>query len=332
MAKTPSPAANGCALFGVEFDFAAKTEQACDVPRARAAIAQGRFVWLDVDVGAASDPRPFLRELGLVADEVIEEALSREPATQSFKYETCLHLVMTGCRLSGTHLELERLDVIVGERFLVTVHRAPPLFLEAVKRHYRDDFYRFAKSPSFLLYELWDHLLENYLAVQKRFEERVEQLQAELIGDVDDRVFARVSEIGSDLLHFRKILLPARAVLAELSTRKSAFVSDATQPYLGNMIGTVERVLQDLLVDRDILSESLNLYMSVVGHRTNRIMNKLTVVSVIFLPLTFLCGVYGMNFDVLPEKEWRYGYLIFWIAVAAITGGLLWFLRRLKLL
>ena len=98
------------------------------------------------------------------------------------------------------------------------------------------------------------------------------------------------------------------------------------------MVGTVERVLQDLLVDRDILSESLNLYMSMVGHRTNRVMNRLTVVSVIFLPLTFLCGVYGMNFEVLPELRWQYGYHLFWAAVLVIVAGLLALMRRNRLL
>jgi magnesium transporter len=98
------------------------------------------------------------------------------------------------------------------------------------------------------------------------------------------------------------------------------------------MAGTIERVLQDILVARDILSGSLELYMSMVSHRTNRVMNRLTVVSVIFLPLTFLCGVYGMNFEILPEKTWDYGYLYFWLAVLVIAGGLLWILRRAKLL
>jgi magnesium transporter len=169
--------------------------------------------------------------------------------------------------------------------------------------------------------------------VQKLMEERVEQLQDELRrDDVDDSVFARISELGADLLHFRKVLLPARAVLADLSTRKSIFLSQATQPFLANMVGTVEHVLQDLLVDRDILSESLNLYMSMVSHRTNEVMKRLTVVSVIFLPLTFLVGVYGMNFKELPELEWRYGYAYFWAFVLAMVGGLLWLLKRHRLL
>jgi magnesium transporter len=191
---------------------------------------------------------------------------------------------------------------------------------------------RFAKSPSFLVYEIWDHLIDNYLSVQKRFEDRVEALQHELMGEVNDKVFEGVSELGADLLHFRKVVLPARSVLTDLSTRKSLFISEATQPFLANMVGTLERVLQDLLVDRDILENSLNLYMSMVGHRTNEVMKKLTVVSVIFLPLTFLCGVYGMNFEVLPELRWRWGYVAFWVTASVIVAAIAVVSRRAKLL
>jgi magnesium transporter len=195
------------------------------------------------------------------------------------------------------------------------------------------DFRRFAQSPSFLIYEIWDHLVENYLHVQRMFEGQVEEVQALLMNEVvDDSVFARVSNLGGDLFHFRKVVLPARAVLADLASRRSLYVGEATQGFLANMVGTIEHVLQDLLVDRDILSEALNLYMSMVSHRTNQVMKKLTVVSVIFLPLTFLCGVYGMNFQHLPELEWQYGYGLFWLAVIVIVLGIVWLSRRARLL
>ena len=141
-----------------------------------------------------------------------------------------------------------------------------------------------------------------------------------------------LDELASDLLHLRKVVLPARGVLSELATRRSLFVSESTQGFLANMVGTVERVLQDLLVARDILSGSLNLYLSRVSHQTNMVMTRLTVVSMIFLPLSFLCGVYGMNFKVLPETEWHYGYLFFWGITASIVFGLVWFMRRNRLL
>jgi len=319
-------------VFAVELDFKTKHHQRITVDDIKPAIEAGRFVWIDVDVAQVDDARKILGKLDLCAAEIVEDALTREPATQIARYDDYLHLVLSGCRLQGNKFDLERVDAVMGESFLLTLHKGQPVFLEAVRRSYVADFKRFAQSPSFLLYELWDHLIENYLSVHKKFEERVEHVQAQLIGDVTDGVFAEASELGSDLLHLRKVVLPARAVLTDLSTRKSPFVSEATQPFLGNMVGTIERVLQDVLVDRDILSGALNNYMSMVAHKTNQVMSKLTVVSIIFLPLTFLCGVYGMNFEVLPEKEWKHGYLFFWILTGVIAAGLIWFMKKKKVL
>ncbi|HUQ02661.1 MAG TPA: magnesium transporter CorA family protein [Kofleriaceae bacterium] len=316
----------------VAFDFKNKKDPIIPIAEVKAAMERGAFCWIDIDVARVDDARKLLAELGLIAPEIIEDALTREPATQIARYDDYVHLVMSGCRLAGKKFDLERVDAMMGTQFLVTLHRGQAVFLESVRKSYHADFVRFAQSPSFMLYELWDHLIDNYLAIHKAFEERVEEVQRTLIGDVDESIFGVASELGSDLLHLRKIVLPARAVLTELSSRKSPFVSEATQPFLGNMVGTIERVLQDVLVDRDILSGALNNYMSMVAHQTNKVMGKLTIISFIFLPLTFLCGVYGMNFEVLPELKWKYSYGVFWLAVMVIVIGTIAVMKRIKLL
>jgi magnesium transporter len=316
----------------VEMDFTTKQHRKLSVNDVKSSIEARKFVWIDVDIARGEEARKLLTTLNLCAPEIVDDAMSREPATQIARYDEYIHLVLSGCRLSGHKFDLERVDAMMGENYLLTLHKGAPVFLEAVRRSYINDFVRFAQSPSFLLYELWDHLVDNYLHVHKNFEDRVEQVQHMLIGDVKDSIFGEASELDADLLHLRKVVLPARAVLTDLSTRKSPFVSEATQPYLANMVGTIERVLQDVLVDRDILAGSLNNYMSLVAHKTNQIMSKLTVVSIIFLPLTFLCGVYGMNFEVIPELKWKYGYIYFWSSVGLLVLGLVWLMRRNKLL
>jgi magnesium transporter len=324
--------AKGITVLGEVFDFTTKGIKDLALEDLESVTEAHRYAWVDVDFSDPAAALERLEPLKLCPREVLEEAFTADPATQLARYDDCLHLTLTGCRLAGHSFTLERVDAVLTERYLLTLHHGPAAFLEAVRKHHRADFVRFAKSPSFLIYELWDHLLENYLGVQKRFEERVEALQHTLIGDVDDRVFGEVSELASDLLHLRKVLLPARSVLSELSTRRSLYVSEATQGFLANMVGTVERVLQDLLVARDILSGSLNLYLSRVSHRTNSVMTKLTVVSVIFMPLSFLCGVYGMNLMDIPEQHWPHAYKAFWAVSVVIVGALVYFLRRNKLL
>lgn len=316
----------------VELDFKTKQHRKLEVDEVAPSMASEKFVWIDVDLTRAEEARALLSRLGLCAPELVEDALTREPATQIGRYDTYVHLVLSGCRLVGHKFDLERVDAMMGQHFLLTLHKGPVVFLDVVRRSYIADFVRFAQSPSFLIYELWDHLIDNYLNVHKHFEERVDEVQRSLIGHVDESVFGEASELTVDLLHLRKVVLPARAVLTDLSTRKSPFVGESTQPFLANMVGTIERVLQDVLVDRDILNGSINNYMSLVAHKTNKVMSRLTVVSIIFLPLTFLCGVYGMNFEIIPELKWEHGYLMFWSIVGVTVALLVWAMRRYKLL
>ena len=322
-----------CAVVAVELDFERRRETAIPLADIGASMAAGRFVWIDLDAGDQTEARRLLSGLGLVGEDIVDLALRDEPSTQYGRHDGYLHLVVSGYRQCGDAFELERVSVTFGERFMITIHRGHVQFLDGVRQDYHGDFVSFAKTPSFLLYEIWDHLIANYLDAQTIMGERVERLQDELRREtVDDGVFARVSALGADLLHFRKLLLPVRATLADMSTRRSHVLSEATQAFLANMVGTVDHLLQDMLVDRDILTEALNLHMSMVSHRTNQVMKKLTVVSVVFLPLTFLVGVYGMNFEIFPELRWRYGYLYFWGLVVAGVTTLLYTLRRSRLL
>jgi len=330
MVSSPTDSTAG-PIWVTALDFTQRTDESITLAEIPSAIEAGKFVWIDIDLHGTDEGERILRDLAL-PEEVIEDALTDKVGTQHGRYPNCLHMALAGCRIVGTEFELQRSDVVIGEHTLITTHHGPVAFLENVRRDYREDFLHHAQTPSFLIYEIWDHLLDRYIAVQGTFESRVETIQRKLTGDVDDRVFSEISELGADLLELRSVLLPARSVLGDLSTRRSRFVSEATQPFLANMGGTVERVLQDLLVDREILSDSLNLYMSAVGHRTNEVMRRLTVVSVIFLPLTFLVGVYGMNFDYQPELRWHVGYWLFWGVAVGITGGLLWLMRRKRLL
>ncbi len=123
-------------------------------------------------------------------------------------------------------------------------------------------------------------------------------------------------------------MVAAREVLSELATRRSPVVPASTLPSLQQLAGALDRLVSDLAVEREILAEALNLYIGLVGHRTNQVVNRLTILSFVFLPLTFLCGVYGMNFKNLPELEWDYGYYLFWVVAALIVGASLSYMRR----
>jgi magnesium transporter len=334
-----APAGSGEELAGrfrhrlVEFDFERKIERTAALDRFGPAAEEGCYLWLDLDVdGDVAAARAFLNNLELIEPILVDDVLASNADTRLRRFDDYLFLALTGCRIVDNSLVTERVSAIVAEHFLLTIHHGPVEFLSDMLRVYRADFLRFAKGPGFLVYELLEQLTENFLVGQRYLASHVEDLQVALIGEIDERVFRQVATVGNDVLAFRKILVPARSMLTELAQRKSPFISEETRPFLSNMAATIECVLADVLADRDILSGSLDLYMSMVGYRTNEVMKRLTAVSMIFMPLTFLCGIYGMNFEILPELQWTYGYALFWLAVMIITAVLVVLLRRAKLL
>ncbi len=144
MAETSSPI-SGARV--VEFDFATKTERVIELDALPEAIRAGRFVWADIDLSEPEPARSSLRAFSLFSDEIVEDALTREPATQSARYDGYLHFVVSGCRLVGRHFDLERVDCVLSDRFLFTLHRGSVVFLDALRKDYSQDFVSFARSP-----------------------------------------------------------------------------------------------------------------------------------------------------------------------------------------
>ena len=314
----------------VAFNFDTKEERVVSVDEAAAACAQGLFCWVDVDVEHdRSGAERALAGLG-VNRHAIEEALGPDSDGRHDLYDDCLHVAVTAVHFKEEALRRSHVDMLIGERFIVTLHRGPVEFLEQVRKHYRQDFRKFAKTGSFMIYECWDALVDSYKKAMRAFEGHAERVQGKIFQTQDDEIFNEVSDVTRDLLSFRKTMLAAREVLNELSARRSLFVSESTQPFLERMVGTLERLSADLSVERDILSETLNLYMGIVSHRTNKIVSRLTVVSMVFLPLTFIVGVYGQNFENMPELGWKYGYFGVWVILIVMAVGLLAFMKWRK--
>jgi magnesium transporter len=321
----------------VAFNFETKEEYAIDVAEAAGKCAQGLFCWIDFDVDAdRAGAERAMNDLG-VNRHAIQEALGPDSDGRHDLYDDCLHIAVTAVHFTPVDEKIVRshVDILIGEHFMVSLRRGPVEFLDMVRKRYRQDFRKFAKTGSFLIYEYWDALIDSHKKAMRAFEGHAERVQGKIFDTEDDAIFNEVSDVTRDLLSFRKTMLAAREVLNELSSRRSPFVSESTQPFLERMVGTLERLSADLSVERDILSETLNLYMGIVSHRTNKVVNRLTVVSMVFLPLGFLAGVYGMNFDTelgnMPELGWRFGYLMFWVLAVAMTTTLLWVMKRKKL-
>lgn len=307
-----------------------------------AAVAAGRFVWLDIDrVAAAGEDIGSLLPDALPGNGILAEILSADQGDTAedgrtvsalSRTDEAIHIRLVGACDKDQGIVSEILDVVITSDLLATFHQGRCGVLDAVRGDYVGDFERHAATPSFLVYEFWDKQIDQFLSVQGRLDEEVETIRLALRQSADEATLIRLGDVSSRLLALRKRVLPARRVLEELVARKTTLISEATLAFLGKMIDTLERLLADITANREILESAMNFSLTIMTHRTNLTMNRLAVVSTIFLPLTFLCGVYGMNFELMPETEWVHGYKMFWIVSAIITATLTIVLKRARLL
>ncbi|MGV3482783.1 MAG: magnesium transporter CorA family protein [Planctomycetaceae bacterium] len=307
----------------IEFDFATHDDRELTVADVAASLAGGRSVWVDIDL---SDPTAADAALqALAVNPRVLETLSASPSVGRHDvYDDCFHVSIAIPQFDQGLLRFEHVDLVIADRLLVTLHRGETNFVAEVRKGYPTFFRKFAQSLGFLLFEIWDLLIERFRHALTRIEEEVEDAQKAIFNGASDEIFQRVAALTSCVLDLRKAALAMRDALDMLGTHKSVFVAPTAQPYLLNMVGSLNRLAGDLTVERETLAEVLTLYLGIVSHRTNQLLHRLTVVSIFFMPLTFLCGVYGMNFD-LPEFGWRYGYLFFWsLIVACVTLMATW--------
>jgi magnesium/cobalt transport protein CorA len=326
------------------FDFGDRSRGRITSEEISSHVAAGRFVWIDVDL-RQTNAETLRGQIGGQCGEgvdlgdfaVAHAAAPRRCHSQLLRNNDLIHMrivnasidVAKGGRASPP---ADLLDVVVGNSFLATIRTGVSTILTAVRCDYSRDFEQHASTPSFLIYEIWSRQVEAFLVTENRLEDAVEDLRHLLNESADEVGLTRMSEVSDALFMLRNHALPARRLLEELVSRRTHLISKSTLDFLGQMIGMLDNLMADIGSNREILESAMHLSLTRVTFRTNQTMNRLAVVSTIFLPLTFICGVYGMNFDVMPEIRWQNGYLYFWLLVAVITGTMWLGLRRARLI
>jgi magnesium transporter len=319
------------------FDFHDRSRTDIPITEIPAQAGKGRFVWVDVDC-AAADPATLRDVLPLAPGIDLRGIAARCAADQSGVVSSLsrpgdlLHIVLVGGAIRPKGIVGERLDVILGESFLLTMHHGASGVIDAVRKDYVRDFETHAATPSFLIYEMWSKQIEQFFEMQGRLEQEVDAARREVRRTVDADTLDELANVNGRLLALRKLTVPARRVLEEMLSRKTLLISDATLGFMARMVEMLERLLADITSDLDVLSSAMEFSLAVSAHRTNQSMNRLTVMSTLFLPLTFLCGVYGMNFEFMPEIRWQNGYAFFWMISVVVFLTLYLLLRRARLL
>ena len=245
------------------------------------------------------------------------------------EYDDHLFIVLRMFFLNEEENELkgEQISLIVGANFVISFQERQGDVFEQVRERLRKGKGRIRKKGSdYLAYALIDAVVDSYYNILETLGEHIESLQEELVSEPKQEDLQIIQHLKRDMIFFRKSVWPLREVIGGLARSESTLIKADVLVYVRDVYDHVIQVIDTLETFRDMLSAMLDIYLSSVGNRMNEVMKVLTIIATIFIPMTFLAGIYGMNFKYMPELEWRYAYLVFWIVVSVVLIAMVaWF-------
>ncbi|WP_321369004.1 magnesium/cobalt transporter CorA [uncultured Desulfuromusa sp.] len=220
--------------------------------------------------------------------------------------------------------------VLTAENVLTFQEQSGDVFNEVRLRLERKSGRIRQRGPDYLAYALLDSIVDSYFHVLEKIGERLDYLETELISRPTQELLQQVHQLKGQLIYLRRGIWPLRELIGNLMHSESPLIADSTSIFLRDLYDHGLQALDTVENFRDTASGLVDLYVSSVSQRMNEVMQILTIMASIFIPLTFIAGIYGMNFELMPELKWRYGYPLA-LGVMAVCGvGMLWFFKRKK--
>lgn len=185
-------------------------------------------------------------------------------------------------------------------------------------------------KADYLMYSIVDAIVDQYFVVLEHIEEKTESLQDELITNPTAKTLPKIQSLKQELISLRKSIRPVREIINTLQKTDSDLIDDELQKYLRDVYDHTVQIIDTIETFRDIISGSLDIYLSSISNKMNEIMKVLTIIGTIFIPLTFIVGIYGMNFKYMPELDMKLAYPILWIIMISVVALMIWYFRKKK--
>ncbi len=262
---------------------------------------------------------------------VLEDIASTGQRPKMEEYDDHLFLVLRMLSYSARteKVEAEQVSIILGGNLVISFQERRGDVFDPVRERIRAAKGRIRKMGSdYLVYSLMDAIVDNYFVICEKLGEKIEPVQETLVGDPSPGVLHRVHVLKGEVLSLRKSVWPLREVISGLERAEVPFFQKETRLYLRDVYDHTIQVIDAIEMYRDMIAGMVDLYLSSVSNRMNEVMKVLTIIATIFIPLTFVAGVYGMNFAHMPELGWRWGYPAVLVLMLAIAVGMLLHFRR----
>lgn len=262
---------------------------------------------------------------------VLEDILNTDHRPKIEDYGNYLYLVLKIPFINNNELHLEHVSFILGKNYLISFQEMKSNIFNNVFERLKLSKGKIRKlSTDYLLYTLLDAIIDHYLTVLENVSETIEILEEEIINKAKQKNLQQVYEQKTKVLILRKSITPVKEIIHFLYTGESGLISDSTAFYLKDIYDHIIHAVELIDTLREILSEILNVYISSVSFKMNEVMKTLTVIATIFIPLTFIVGIYGMNFKYMPELEWKYGYFTTMVVMLIISVLMMFYFKKKK--
>lgn len=289
------------------------------------------ITWLDVDGVYQIDVLEAVGRHAGLHHLVIEDIHNtyQRPKVEDYDNHVFIVLKMITWDQDAGEVSAEQVSLILGENYVLSFKEDPGDIFDPVRLRLREGKRRIrAQGADFLAYSLLDQVVDQYFVVLENLGEQIEDLEEELVTNPDASTLKTIHRLKRELIFLRKSVWPLREAISSLERGESSLFQPDTLVYLRDVNDHTIQVIDTLETFRDMVSGMLDIYLSSVSNRMNEVMKVLTIIATIFIPLTFIAGIYGMNFVNMPELQWPWGYYIVWGVMIFIFLGMLIYFKR----
>jgi magnesium transporter len=295
-------------------------------------IGTNTVSWMDIQ-GLGSET--VLKQVGaifnlhpLLLEDVVN--VPQRPKLEDYNNQLLVISHMVRLKEDESGFDTEQVSFVLGKRYLLSFQEEELQdCFEIVRDRIRTSQGRVRKSGAdYLTYLLLDTIIDGYFPVVEHYEDRIEALEDVIISNPDRDTMQEIYDVRRELLALRRLIWPMRNVLNLLMRDHHGIVSDEVQIYFRDSYDHVIQILEIIEAYRELAASLMDVYMSTMGNKLNEIMKFLTVISTIFIPLTFIVGVYGMNFENMPELKGEWSYFMVWLVMLGVAGGLIFYFWR----
>ena len=264
---------------------------------------------------------------------VLEDILNTHQRPKLEEYDDYLYCVLKGISLAenGFSVEYEQISMLILNDFVFTFKEKQDELFEPVRRRLRSSKGHFrSQGADYLAYVILDTIVDSYFTLQDSLDDIVDSVEEELLTEPTPKTLATIQSVKRELIIIRRSISPLREMLNAILRSESPLIEEKSLIYFRDISDHVLRISESIESSRDMIAGLLDIYITTISNKMNEIMKVLTVFASIFIPLTFIAGIYGMNFEYMPELKWKWAYPALWVAFIAIPVILLVYFKKKK--